>query len=166
MREEKGRGWRHVVPSPRPKHIVDISLVRALAQQGAVVIAGGGGGIPVVRHADGTRSGVEAVIDKDLTSAHMARVLDIDTMMILTAVPRVAINFGKPDQKFLDRVTVSELKRLHAQGQFPPGSMGPKVEAAIRFLEMGGKRAIIGDLREALPALRGDTGTHVVADHD
>jgi carbamate kinase len=165
MREEKGRGWRHVVPSPRPKHIVDISLIRALSKQGAVVIAGGGGGIPVVRHADGTRTGVEAVIDKDLTSAHMARVLDIEEIMILTAVPRVAINFGKPDQKFLDRVSLSEIKALHAQGHFPPGSMGPKVEAAIRFLEMGGKRAIIGALAEALPALRGEAGTHVVSDH-
>jgi carbamate kinase len=166
MREERGRGWRHVVASPRPKHIVDISLIRALAQQGAVVIAGGGGGIPVVRHADGTRTGVEAVIDKDLTSAHMARVLGIDTMMILTAVSRVAINYGRPDQKLLDRVTVSELKALHAQGHFPPGSMGPKIEAVIRFLEMGGKRAVIADLREALPALRGETGTHIVSDHE
>jgi carbamate kinase len=165
MREEKGRGWRHVVPSPRPKHIVDISLIRALSKQGAVVIAGGGGGIPVVRNADGTRTGREAVIDKDLTSAHMARVLDIEEIMILTAVPRVAINFGQPNQKFLDRVTLSEIKALHAEGHFPPGSMGPKVEAAIRFLEMGGKRAIIGALQEALPALRGEAGTHVVADH-
>jgi carbamate kinase len=164
MREEKGRGWRHVVPSPMPKHIVDISLVRALAKQGAVVIAGGGGGIPVVRNADGTRTGREAVIDKDLTSAHMARVLGIEEIMILTAVPRVAINFGKPDQKFLDQVTLSEMKALRAQGHFPPGSMGPKVDAAIRFLDMGGKRAIIGALNEALPALQGTAGTHVVAD--
>jgi carbamate kinase len=165
MREEKGRGWRHVVPSPRPKHIVDISLIRALAKQGAVVIAGGGGGIPVVRRPDGTRYGVEAVIDKDLTSAHMARVLDIDTMMILTAVSRVAIDYGTPQQRDLDRVTVSEMKAWHAQGQFPPGSMGPKVDAAIRFLDMGGKRCIIAHLNEALPALRGETGTHIVADH-
>jgi len=164
MREEKGRGWRHVVPSPRPKHIVDISLVRALARQGAVVIAGGGGGIPVVRSADGTRHGVEAVIDKDLTSAHMARVLDIDDMMILTAVSRVAIHYGTPQQRFLDRVTLSALKALHAEGHFPPGSMGPKVEAAIRFIEMGGKRVIIGHLNEALSALRGETGTHVIPD--
>ncbi len=164
MREEKGRGWRHVVPSPRPKHIVDISLVRALAKHGAVVIAGGGGGIPVVRQPDGTRRGIEAVIDKDLTSAHMARVLGIDDMMILTAVSRVAVDYGTPQQRDLDRVTVSELKALHAAGQFPPGSMGPKVDAAIRFLEMGGKRCIIAHLNEALPALRGETGTHIVAD--
>ncbi|MBM3537352.1 MAG: carbamate kinase [Alphaproteobacteria bacterium] len=165
MREEKGRGWRHVVPSPRPKHIVDISLIRALAKHGAVVIAGGGGGIPVVRRSNGMRYGVEAVIDKDLTSAHMARVLDIDTMMILSPVSRVAVDYGTPRQRDLSAVTVSEMKALHAQGHFPPGSMGPKVEAAIRFVEMGGKRCIIGHLNEALPALRGETGTHIVADH-
>jgi carbamate kinase len=166
MREEKGRGWRHVVPSPKPKHIVDISLVRALAKHGAVVIAGGGGGIPVVRTADGTRHGIEAVIDKDLTSAHMARVLGIDDMMILTAVSRVAIHYGQPNQRYLDRVTLSELKALRAEGHFPPGSMGPKVDAAIHFLEMGGKHVTIGHLNEALPALRGEAGTHVVADRD
>jgi len=165
MREEKGRGWRHVVPSPRPKHIVDISLIRALAKHGAVVIAGGGGGIPVVRRSNGMRYGVEAVIDKDLTSAHMARVLDIDTMMILSPVSRLAVDYGTPRQRDLSAVTVSEMKALHAQGHFPPGSMGPKVEAAIRFVEMGGKRCIIGHLNEALPALRGETGTHIVADH-
>lgn len=165
MREEKGRGWRHVVPSPRPKHIVDISLVRALSKHGAVVIAGGGGGIPVVRRPNGTRYGIEAVIDKDLTSAHMARVLDIDEMMILTAVSRVAIHYGTPQQRELTRITLSELKALHADGHFPPGSMGPKIEAAIRFLEMGGKRCIIAHLSEALPALHGETGTHVVSDH-
>jgi carbamate kinase len=166
MREEKGRGWRHVVPSPRPKHIVDISLIRALAKQGAVIIAGGGGGIPVVRAADGTRHGIEAVIDKDLTSAHMARVLGIDEMMILTAVSRVAIHYGTPQQRDLDVVKLAEIKALHTAGHFPPGSMGPKIEAAIRFIEMGGRRAIIGHLNEALPALRGETGTHVVPDHD
>ena len=165
MREEKGRGWRHVVPSPRPKHIVDISLIRALAKHGAVVIAGGGGGIPVVRRSNGMRYGVEAVIDKDLTSAHMARVLDIDTMMILSPVSRVAVDYGTPQQRDLSAGTVSQMKALHAQGHFPPGSMGPKVEAAIRFVEMGGKRCIIGHLNEALPALRGETGTHIVADH-
>ncbi len=165
MREEKGRGWRHVVPSPRPKHIVDISLIRALAKHGAVVIAGGGGGIPVVRRANGMRYGIEAVIDKDQTSAPMARVLDIDTLMILSAVSKVAVDYGTKQQRDLNVVTVSEMKALHAQGQFPPGSMGPKVDAAIRFIEMGGKRCIIGHLNEALPALRGETGTHIVADH-
>ncbi|MGL4496823.1 MAG: carbamate kinase [Beijerinckiaceae bacterium] len=164
MKEDSGRGWRHVVPSPKPKHICDISLIQVLARRGTVVIAGGGGGIPVVRGPKGVRKGIDAVIDKDQTSALMANVLDIDTMMILTAVPKVAINFGKPDQKFLDEVTLSEMKAWHAQGQFPPGSMGPKVDAAIRFLEGGGERVVIGALHEAMACLRGEAGTHVVAD--
>jgi carbamate kinase len=164
MREDSGRGWRHVVPSPKPRHVCDISLVRALCQRGAVVIAGGGGGIPVVRGPKGVRAGVAAVIDKDLTSALMANVLGIDTMMILTAVPQVAINFRKPDQRLLGLVSLQELRRHHADGQFPAGSMGPKVEAAIRFLEGGGARCIIGALDDAYAALRGEAGTHVVAD--
>jgi len=166
MVEDAGRGWRHAVPSPQPRHIVDISLIRAVAENGAVVIAGGGGGIPVVRAANGTRRGVEAVIDKGLTSALMARVLGIEDLMILTAVPRVAIDFGTPRERALDRVTLAELKAHHAAGQFPAGSMGPKVEAAIAFIAGGGRRAIIAHLDEALPALRGETGTHVVADGD
>jgi carbamate kinase len=164
MKEDAGRGWRHVVPSPSPRHIVDISLIEALAKRGTIVIAGGGGGIPVVRSPKGVRQGVAAVIDKDLTSAHMANVLGVKHLMILTAVPKVAINFGTSSQHPLDRVSLTELKRLHAEGHFPPGSMGPKVEAAIRFLEGGGERAIIGHLEEAMAALRGDSGTHVVAD--
>ncbi len=164
MKEDSGRGWRHVVASPKPKHIVDISLVRALAQRGSVVIAGGGGGIPVFRGPKGVRDGVPAVIDKDLTSAHMANVLGIEDMMILTAVSKVAINYGKPGQRDLDRVTLGELKALHAQGHFPPGSMGPKIDAVIRFLDNGGKHVVIAHLEEAMAALRGETGTHIVAD--
>lgn len=164
MREDAGRGWRHVVPSPKPRHIVDISLIQVLARRGTVVIAGGGGGIPVIRGPKGTRTGVSAVIDKDLTSAHMANVLGIPCLMILTAVSKVAVNFGRPDQRWLDRVSCRELKRYHAEGQFPPGSMGPKIEAAIRFLDGGGERVIIAHLEEAMPALRGETGTHVLAD--
>ena len=164
MKEEPGRGWRHVVPSPKPKHVCDISLVQVLARRGTVVIAGGGGGIPVVRGPKGVRRGVEGVIDKDLTSAHMANVLGIELLMILTAVPKIAINFGKADQYELDRVTMRELRAHHADGQFPPGSMGPKVEAAIRFLEGGGERVIVAHLEDAMAALNGETGTHIVAD--
>ncbi|NIR29644.1 MAG: carbamate kinase [Gammaproteobacteria bacterium] len=164
MQEDAGRGWRHVVPSPKPRHIVDISLVRVLSRRGAVVIAGGGGGIPVVRGAKGVRQGVSAVIDKDLTSAHMANVLGMEEMMILTAVPKVALNYGKPDQTSLDHATLRELKALQAEGHFPSGSMGPKAEAAIRFLEGGGERVIIAHLEDAVAALHGEAGTHIVAD--
>lgn len=131
-----------------------------------VVIAGGGGGIPVVRDPQGRRHGVEAVIDKDLTTGLMANVLGIHDMMILTAVPRVAINFGKPDQRELERVSLSQMKAYHAAGHFPPGSMGPKVEAALRFLETGGKRVIITSLETAVPALMGETGTHILRDEE
>jgi carbamate kinase len=166
MKEDAGRGWRHVVASPKPRHIVDISLIRALANHGAVVIAGGGGGIPVHRQPNGVRHGVAAVIDKDQTSAHMARILGIEEMMILTAVPRVAIHFKTPDHRELDRVSLSEIRAYHAEGHFPPGSMGPKIEAAIGFLEAGGRRVVICHLNEALPALMGETGTHIVPDDD
>ncbi|NKB21445.1 MAG: carbamate kinase [Alphaproteobacteria bacterium] len=164
MAEDSGRGWRHVVPSPIPKHVCDISLVDVLSQRGTIVIAGGGGGIPVIRGAKGVRHGVSAVVDKDLTSALMGNILDIDTFMILTATPKVAINFGKPDQQFLDRVTLSEIKAMDAEGHFPPGSMGPKIDASVRFLDGGGKRVIIADLEQAMDALNGDTGTHIICD--
>jgi carbamate kinase len=161
MKEDSGRGWRHVVPSPTPKHICDISLVDELVKRGTVVIAAGGGGIPVVRRPPGVRRGVPAVIDKDLTSAHMANVLGITELMILTAVPCMALDFGKPQQVDLGKITLEELKAYHADGHFPPGSMGPKVEAAIRFLEGGGERVIIAHLDHAMPALLGECGTHV-----
>ncbi len=164
MREDSGRGWRHVVPSPKPRHIVDISLIQKVAESGAVVIAGGGGGVPVVRSGKGQRHGVEAVIDKDRTSALMANVLHIDDLMILTAVPRVAINYGKPNQVALERVSLSQVKAWRAEGHFPAGSMGPKIDAAIEFLEGGGRRVMIGRLEEAIPVLRGFAGTHILAD--
>lgn len=166
MREDAGRGWRQVVPSPLPRHIVDISLIDAIARRGSVVIAGGGGGIPVERHSNGVRHGVEAVIDKDRTSALMANVLGIRDMLILTGVRRVAINFGKPDQRELDTITVSEIRRYLEKGQFPAGSMGPKVEAAIQFIEGGGRRAVIAHLEECFAALKGEAGTAVVPDEN
>ena len=163
MKEDSGRGWRHVVPSPKPRHVCDISLVQVLARRGTVVVAGGGGGIPVVRGPKGVRRGVQAVIDKDLTSAHMGNVLGIEMLMILTAVEKVAIKFGTPEEEELDLVTMRELRTLQKEGHFPPGSMGPKIDAALRFLEGGGERVIIAHLDQAMPALRGETGTHVVA---
>jgi len=162
MKEDSGRGWRHVVPSPKPKHVCDISLVQMLARRGTVVIAGGGGGIPVIRGPNGVRTGVAAVIDKDLTSAHMANVLGIETLMILTAVPKVAIHFGTDKQEYLDRVTLREIRKYQDEGHFPAGSMGPKIDAAIRFLEGGGERVIIGKIDEAMQALNGESGTRIV----
>jgi len=164
MVEDSGRGWRQVVSSPEPQHICDISLIDALASRGAIVIAGGGGGIPVVRDELGIRRGIEAVIDKDLTSQHMANVLGIEHMMILTGVRKVALNFGTEEEEKLDRVSVSEMRGHQRDGHFAAGSMGPKVEAAVRFIERGGKRAIIANLEQALPALLGDAGTQIVAD--
>ena len=166
MREDSGRGWRHVVPSPKPRHVCDISLVQVLARRGTVVIAGGGGGIPVIRKRRGVRHGVRAVIDKDLTSAHMANVLGIPILMILTSVPQVFINFGSKDQEALHTVSLREIKKFHKEGQFPPGSMGPKIEATIRFLEGGGEKVIISHLEDAMEALSGETGTHISADRD
>jgi len=164
MCQDAGRGWRHFVPSPKPRHIVDISLVRVLARRGTIVIAGGGGGIPVIRGPKGVRHGVEAVIDKDLTSAKMANILGIDTLMILTAVPQVAVNWGTPEERLLDRVSLRDLKAFKTEGHFPIGSMGPKIDAAIFFLEGGGERVIIAHIDDALPALEGRAGTHIMSD--
>lgn len=162
MMEDAGRGWRYVVPSPRPKSILEIGLIATLAAQGVVVIAAGGGGIPMVHRADGSYSGIPAVVDKDLTSALLATALGADTLLILTAVSRVAIRYGKPDTKALDTVTASELHGYEKEGHFATGSMAPKVEAVLKFLEHGGKRAIIAHLDEAAAALDGKTGTQIV----
>jgi carbamate kinase len=163
MMEDSGRGWRHCVASPEPRAIINLHVIEALLEAGTVVIAGGGGGIPVVRDANGDWQGVQAVVDKDLTSALLARSLGIADLLILTAVERVAIDFNTPRQRYLDKVKLSELKRYQAAGHFAKGSMGPKIEAAIRHLEADGRRAIIGHLDRALEALKGESGTHVVA---
>ena len=162
MMEDAGRGWRHCVPSPEPRGVINLHMIEALLDTGAVVIAGGGGGIPVVRAPNGDRQGVEAVVDKDFTSVVLARALKLKTLLILTAVERVAVDFGTPKQRDLDTVTLTELKALQRAGQFGKGSMGPKVEAAIRHLEAGGERAIIAHLERARAALDGSSGTHVV----
>ncbi|MSQ55141.1 MAG: carbamate kinase [Betaproteobacteria bacterium] len=162
MMEDAGRGWRYIVASPRPRRILDLELIASLAEQGYAVIAAGGGGIPVVRRADGSHAGVPAVIDKDLTSALLATSIGADTLLMLTAVPRVAIDFGKPTQRALETVSATELAAYQKAGHFGKGSMGPKVDGALRFLAAGGKRAIIAHLDEAAPALDGSAGTHVV----
>lgn len=160
--EDAGRGFRRVVASPKPKGIVEIQSVKDLLAANAVVIAAGGGGIPVVENADGTLSGKEAVIDKDYAAALLAEETSADYFVISTAVEKVCINFGKPDQKAIDKMTVAEAKELCAQGQFPAGSMLPKVEAMINFVEKTGKSGIITDPANLAAALEGKAGTIVV----
>lgn len=159
--EDSGRGWRRVVASPKPKRIVEIDAIRALNEAGYAVIAGGGGGIPVIED-DGEYTGVEAVIDKDHATALLANELDADVLLISTAVDAVAVNFGKPDQKWLGRITVAEAKQYLADGQFGAGSMAPKMEAAIAFIERGGQRTIITSPPLMAEAVTGDAGTTIV----
>ena len=163
MMEDAGRGWRHCVPSPEPRSVLNLGVIKRLMETGMLVIAGGGGGVPVTRDAKGNWQGVQAVIDKDLTSALLAKQLGIQDLLMLTAVERVALDFGKPTQRNLERVTLSELREYQRAGHFGRGSMAPKVEAAIRHVAAGGRRAIIGHLDHAEAALAGRSGTHVVA---
>lgn len=163
MREAaNGRGWRRLVPSPRPQRVLQRHMIREAVIAGHVVIACGGGGIPVVDTDDGDYRGVEAVIDKDLTSAVLAKDIGAELMIILTAVPQVYINFGKPDQRALSAVTLDEVERLYDEGQFPAGSMGPKVRAVIEFLRAGGRRALITDADTLPEAIDGRGGTHFI----
>lgn len=164
LKEDDGRGgWRRVVPSPEPKAIVERSVIRALLRQGWLVIASGGGGIPVVRGAGGRLHGVEAVIDKDLAAERLAQDVNADLLVILTDVPQVYVNFKRPDQRGLSRITVAEGRGYQAAGQFTAGSMGPKIEAALRFAASGRGDAVIGRLEEALAVLHGEAGTRVTA---
>lgn len=159
MREDSGRGWRRVVASPKPRRIVEIGAVRLLWDH-AIVITCGGGGVPVVENPDGTLEGVAAVIDKDLAAELLAEEVGADALLILTEVEKVAINFGKPDQQDLGRLTLAEAARYAAEGQFGVGSMLPKVEAAMKFVRANpDKRAIITSLDRCLDALDGKTGT-------
>ncbi len=162
--EDAGRGWRRVVPSPEPIEIIEEAAIREAVQRGWTVIAVGGGGIPVVREEDGILRGVAAVIDKDRASSLLAVKIQADLFLISTAVEKVAINFGKPNQQWLDRMTVEEAKRYMEEGHFAKGSMLPKVEACIRFIEAGGERAIITNPENITRALRGETGTWIVRD--
>ncbi len=164
IREDAGRGWRRVVASPKPVEIVELAAVRALVEQGFVVITVGGGGIPVVRDEHGDLAGVAAVIDKDLASERLAEDVSADVLMILTAVEQVCLNYGKPDEKRLSRITVAEAERYIAEGHFAPGSMLPKIEAACAFARSApGRRAVITSLDQAIGALTGEKGT-VIAD--
>lgn len=161
MVEDAGRGYRRVVPSPRPKDIVEKGIIKELVAAGHCVIAAGGGGLPVVRSSDGMLEGIDAVIDKDFASSLLAREIKADVLIISTGVPRVCINFGKPDQKELIDIKLDELKRYSEEGHFAPGSMLPKVQAVIEFLEGGGKKAIITNPESLALAVKGEAGTHI-----
>jgi len=163
--EDAGRGWRRVVASPLPKEVVELDTVKALINAGVVVITVGGGGIPVIDPGDGNYQGTAAVIDKDYASSLLAQSIRADLLMISTAVEKVALNFGKPDQQWLDRITLSEAKKYLAEGKhFAKGSMAPKIQAIIWYMEAGGKHAIITSPENIGRALSGETGTHIVPD--
>jgi carbamate kinase len=160
--DDAGRGWRRVVPSPFPIRIIERDAIKELIDEGFVVIGVGGGGIPVIEDENGDLIGVEAVIDKDFASALLATSINADLLLISTAVEKVALNFNTPDQQWLDTVTLAEAKRYLEEGHFAPGSMKPKMEAIIGFLERGGKEALITDPPNIGRALAGETGTRLV----
>jgi len=160
--EDAGRGWRRVVPSPIPQTIVEAPVIDALLKAGIIVVGVGGGGIPVVEFEDGTIKGVDAVIDKDFGSALLAVNLKADLFVISTAVEKVALNFNTPDEVWLDQMTVAEAKQYIAEGHFKPGSMLPKVQAILKYLEAGGKKALITDPEHIGEALDGKTGTWIL----
>jgi carbamate kinase len=162
VKEDSGRGWRKVVPSPRPKHIINLVGIRALLREMSVVIAAGGGGVPVVLGRDKEWRGIEAVIDKDFASALLAAELKTELYIVLTAVPQVAIDFGKPTARWIEKMTLEEARRYHAEGHFPPGSMGPKIEASIEFVEKSGQEVLICAVENLREALDGKGGTRIV----
>jgi carbamate kinase len=162
--EDAGRGWRRVIASPIPLEIVELDAIRNLVEAGFIVVAVGGGGIPVVKDEEGQLVGTRAVIDKDRATSLLAQELKVDLFLISTAVPQVAINFNQPDQKWLDRMTAAEAREYHAQGHFKPGSMGPKIEAVLSFLEAHpAGQALITDPPNIARALDGESGTWIVA---
>jgi carbamate kinase len=164
VREDAGRGWRRVVPSPAPIRIVEVEAVRALIDAGFVVVSVGGGGIPVVRGENGDLTGVAAVIDKDHACSLLATCIGAELFLITTAVEKVALDFGTPEQRFVDRLTLAEAKERLAEGRhFAAGSMEPKIRAIVAFLEAGGREAIVTDPENVERALSGETGTHFVA---
>ena len=161
--EDAGRGWRRVVASPLPKEIVELETVETLLERGIITITVGGGGIPVVDPGDGNYRGIAAVIDKDYASSLLAQKIKADLFVISTAVEKVAINFGKPEQQWLDRMTLAEAKQYLAEGtHFAQGSMAPKIQAIVWFLENGGKQALITNPENVGRALKGETGTWIV----
>jgi carbamate kinase len=162
MKEDSGRGWRHVVPSPKPLRILNVNTIARMLESAAVVVAAGGGGIPVVRGRDGQWRGIEAVIDKDYASALLAANLKADLFVILTGVPKVALDFNKPTQRYVERMTLAEAEKHMADGQFPAGSMGPKVDSAMQFVRASGQQVLITDVEVLREALEGKDGTLIV----
>lgn len=162
MREDSGRGWRHVVPSPKPLRVLNVKTITRMLDTAACVIAAGGGGIPVVKGRDGQWRGIEAVIDKDYASALLAANLNADLFIILTGVPKVALDWGKPEQRYVERMTIAEAEKYMAEGQFPAGSMGPKVDSALQFVKATGKQVLITDVEVLREALDGKDGTLIV----
>ncbi len=163
--EDAGRGWRRVVPSPLPKEVVELDSVKTLIDNGGVVITVGGGGIPVIDNGDGEYVGTAAVIDKDYACSLLANKINADLLLISTAVEKVALNFGKPNQEWIDQMTLSEAQGYLAEGtHFVKGSMAPKIQAILWFLEAGGKQALITDPKNIGRALKGETGTWIVPD--
>lgn len=162
LKQDSSRGWRRVVPSPIPREIIELDAIHTLLDDGFHLVTVGGGGIPVVRNSKGELRGVDAVIDKDLASRLLANELQAGLLVISTGVEKVCVNFGKPDQKTLDRVSAAELRAYYEQGEFPAGSMGPKVKAALDFLENGGTKVIITSPEYLKAALNNEGGTHVM----
>ena len=161
MKEDSGRGYRRVVPSPRPIDIVEKREISEMADRGYVVIACGGGGIPVLRDKKGQLKGIAAVIDKDFAAQKLATLIGAEILVLITPVEKVAINFGKPEEKLLSRITLEEAERYNTEGHFPPGSMGPKIEAAISFLRAGGRKAVITSAEKMDAAISGKGGTEI-----
>jgi carbamate kinase len=161
--EDAGRGWRRVVASPMPQQIVERDIIKTLIDAGFIVVGVGGGGIPVVKDDHGDLVGVSAVIDKDFASGLMANAVNADLFLISTAVKKVALNYGKPNQVWLDRITLAQAKEYMSQGHFAKGSMGPKIQAIIWYLERGGREALVTNPESIARALRGETGTRIVA---
>ena len=162
MVHQINRGWRRVVPSPQPLKVVQWDTIRNTASKGNVVIACGGGGIPIAKNADGQYEGVEAVVDKDSTAAVLATQIGAELLLILSDVPEVYLNYGKPEQRALTAVTLNQTERLMTEGHFPPGSMGPKVQSILTFLKAGGKRGLITTPDKLEEAMDGIAGTHFV----
>jgi len=164
MVEDAGRGWRKVVPSPPPTRVLDVEVIRRLVDAGSVVVAAGGGGIPVYQDVGGYFRGVEAVIDKDYTAALVAEALEAELFIVLTQVPQVAENYGRPNQRWLSQLSAARAKEMLDQHQFPPGSMGPKIRAALQFVERTGKEVLITDAEHLKDALARKAGTFIVPD--